>query len=131
MRILLFLITILLFTACGEEKPPLDKKQMSEIMADMHLAESYAQLVPVKNGEYMSTNRDTLRVLYQNIYKKNKLDTTAFFEALAWYEAHPKVFDKVYEDVLEKLSVRKEIFKDSISKSTDSIKAEIKDSLKD
>lgn len=106
-----------LLVSCHEEKPPIPKEKMADILTELHMAESFAQLLPIDQGGYMTKNYDTMLVLYSNIYAKNNLDTLQFKEAIAWYEARPKEFDEVYERVLETLSIRKENVKDSLVKA--------------
>ncbi len=130
MKFYYFLLFILLFAiSCQNEVAPLPSDKMANILSDLHMAEAYAQLVPKDNGGYMSKNIDTLKILYGHIYKKHDMDTSTFNQALGWYKKHPLEFDKVYENVLEVLSIRKEIAKDSISETSDSTKVTFKDTL--
>ncbi len=120
---------MILFVSCKEEEPLVAEDQMAAILSDLHMAEAYAQLVPKNMGDYMTKNNDTLKILYSHIYKKYDLDTTKFNKALTWYKNRPKVFDKVYEKVLEELSIRKDSYQDSIIEYSDSTEVNIKDTL--
>lgn len=115
----LLMICCLFVFSCNEEKPPIPQDKMAEILTELHLAESFAQILPVDQGGYMTKNYDTMMVLYSNIYSKYKLDTADFKTAVRWYEAHPKMFDQVYEQVLESLSLKKESIKDSVVETAD------------
>lgn len=129
--VFLSLVCFSLLTSCQDEQAPMPKDTIANMLTDLHMAEAYAQLIPKDLGGYMTKNMDTLAILKAHIYKKYEVDTTSFNEALLWYKQRPKVFDQVYEMVLNKLSVRKETYKDSISEYTDSTEIEIKDTLKE
>jgi len=128
---LLILSFCFFFIACQSEQPPLSNTKMAKILSDLHMAESFAQMVPKDNGDYSTKNVDTLQALYSHIYKKHKIDTASFSKALSWYKQRPKEFDKVYEEVLEVLSIRKELVKDSIIEYSDSTEVFIKDTLQE
>ena len=125
------LLCILFFISCQEEKPLIDQQQMANILTDLHMAETYAQLIPTDKGGFMTKNQDTLEILYSHIYKKYDLDTASFNKALNWYKERPKLFDKVYEKTLAELSIRKDTYTDSILEYSDSTEVNIKDTLKD
>ena len=105
---------------CKNDPAPIPVKKMANILREIHLAESFSQLVPIDEGGYMNKNRDTLMVLYQHIYQRHNIDTASFAQAMDWYKTHPKQFDAVYEQVLAQLSIQKEVFKDSTREYEDS-----------
>lgn len=111
----------LFMSSCKQEVAPLPVDQMAEILSDLHMAEAYAQLKPVDKGGYMSKNYDTLLVLYAHIYGHHRADTATFQKALRWYKKNPKKFDIVYEQVLNKLSIRKDAYSDSARMHKDSV----------
>lgn len=121
MRASLISLAITLFLiSCQNNEAPLPATQMVNILSDMHMAETFSRIASVNTGIYDVKDKDTLQKLYSSIYQYYKLDTAQFSEALQWYQQHPKEFDKVYVQVLEELSIRKEIFQDNIVEYSDS-----------
>ena len=116
----LLLFLFFSISSCREEEPPMEHDKLVSILTDLHIAEGFAQVVPLNMGDYETKNFDTLKVFYAHIYKKNNIDSISFNEAIDWYEQHPKLFDKVYEKVLADLSLLKENGVDSTILNSDS-----------
>jgi hypothetical protein len=127
-----FILLILLFfsfVSCKEEQPPITPAQMASILSELHLTEAYAQLTPVDMGGVMKKNTDSMLVLYGHVYKKNNIDSSSFKNALDWYHSHPDQFNKVYEQVLEKLSLAKEMDIDSSAIIDSNLNVNFQDTL--
>lgn len=126
-----FILMILLFAgSCHQDQAPLSEKKLCAVLKDMHIAETYAQINTVDQGGFETKNYDSLFVLYSHIYKRHQLDTATFHKALSWYKQHPDAFDKVYEQILNELSILKEKHKDSVSVYTDSVSVKSDTELK-
>jgi hypothetical protein len=98
-------IIILCLFACAPEKVNvpgdiLSQHRMSEILADMHIADA------VTNMKSLST--DSLRQMgvdYREfIYKKHHTDHTAFSKSFEFYKEHPLMMDSIYAEVITRLS---------------------------
>ncbi|SEI91309.1 protein of unknown function [Dyadobacter sp. SG02] len=97
----------LLFSACSEEeKPPkgtLSEDKMAAILTDVHLAESRVNRLQLKSldSSLMIFNR-----LKSDIWKKHKVDTTAYRESYSYYMSHPERMTTIYEKVNKKIEDR-------------------------
>lgn len=128
MRIVtLLLLLSISFLACQEEQAPISQSKMANVLTDLHIAETYAQLSPISRDGISVKNTDTMLMLYATVLKKHNLDSASFYNAMEWYKARPEVFDLVYEEVLNKLSLLKEKTPDSakISSLDSNIEANI------
>jgi hypothetical protein len=126
---ILFIVCCLF--SCKTEEPPVATDNMSNLLADLHMAESFGQLIPKDKGGYMTKDQDTVNLIRSHILKKYGMDTLSFKQALAWYKERPKEFDAVYEKVLETLSIRKESKLDSVIEYSDTTSRNTQDSLQD
>lgn len=95
------------FSACSEdEKPPkgtLPEEKMAAILTDIHLAESRVNRLQLKSldSSLMIFNR-----LKSDIWKKHKVDTTAYRESYNYYMSHPEQMTTIYEKVNKKIEDR-------------------------
>jgi hypothetical protein len=100
MKKYLAIIFILLLTSCsaGDKVPKdvLPVNKMKAIIWDMSLAENMA-------SEKYVINKDSQRImvtgLYQKIFNLHKIDKTSFYKSYAYYEAHPKVLQELFDSV--------------------------------
>lgn len=101
----LYLSIILLLFACAPEKPKapsnaLTQQQMSDILADMHLADAIAS---GKIGNVDSSNQ--VAINYREvIYRKYHTTHEQFSESFNFYKNHPVLMDSIYTEVITKLS---------------------------
>ncbi|TND08244.1 MAG: hypothetical protein FD123_2499 [Bacteroidetes bacterium] len=103
MRILFFILPFLLF-ACGEKKTavpvPADlipRDKMVEVMTDVHLLEAAMQISSVPGPEHKEfANYD--------IFKKYGYTHDQYERSIAWYSTRLEDFDKMYDEVLARIS---------------------------
>lgn len=79
---------------------------MAAVLADLHLAESRAQMIPADSNSIpagLGRNLDSLAVFYQSVLAHYDLDTTTFRAALTWYTAHPAALDSAYKKAIVRL----------------------------
>jgi hypothetical protein len=101
---LLLFITATLF-ACKKPKVKIPADVISEdsivkILADVQLAEAAA--INNQTGEFVS---DTLMAgYYKFVFEKYKITPQHYSRSIAWYSAHPTVYEKITENVITELS---------------------------
>ena len=96
---------ILLFTACDRRPSDvMDKRQMAEVLTDVHLAES-----AVAQSEWKSSRAH--KQLYGNsVFEKHGITKEDFDRSVEWYALHPEKYVAVYDIVEENLdSLEKDI----------------------
>lgn len=101
----LYLSIILLLFACAPKKPQppsdaLTQTQMSDILADMHLADAIASS---KVGNADSSNQTAVNYR-EFIYKKYNTTHEKFTESFNFYKDNPILMDSIYAEVITKLS---------------------------
>lgn len=99
------LFSILLFTlfSCNNEKTPahvLPSEQVVEIMVDLHLAETAANLKLVG----VDSISPSYGQLYEGIFAKHGTTKSAFDSTLFHYSVRPEEMNVIYDQVLERLS---------------------------
>lgn len=99
----IFLIQLLLlmivFVACDNYKPnyaepTIEKERMAKILTDVHLIEAHLQNIE-------AATRDSIRnMLYNQLFKIHKTDTTEFYSNHKIYFSHSDLIEPLYDDVL-------------------------------
>lgn len=95
-----------MFASCQQATAPLSMKQMSAILLDLHIAESYAHHLPIDSMHRGLKNEDTLRFLTAQVLKEHHTNEKDLQASLAWYQTQPELLDSIYEQVLNELSIR-------------------------
>jgi hypothetical protein len=101
-----FFIFLLVAASCiRPEDPPVNlipKDTMSQLLIDIHLAEAKIALRGI--------NPDTAQLLYEaqkrKIYKTHNITPERFQESFEYYSRNLEEFDKVYQVVVDSLSLR-------------------------
>ena len=94
-------------SACGPSEGPqpahlLSKTQMATILADIHLAESYADnTFPSRDTARMAFN-----ILQKKIFAKHNVADTVFRDSYDYYLYHLQDMDQIYEAVIDTLNLR-------------------------
>lgn len=99
-----FLIVFLFFIGCNNDKNrefklPLPN-EMAVIIADVHLAEA---TLSDNSATILSENH---KGGFKLVLERYGLDKAGFDSSIAYYSAQPKVYQKIYEDVLAILTER-------------------------
>lgn len=103
----LILLAGLLFQFCTSPVDPrpadvIPEKKMTDILLDIHIAEARI--------ENMGLPYDTSAVYYQQqqeeIFKKHQVSADKFFKSYDYYVDNISVLDKIYEKVVDSLSVK-------------------------
>lgn len=99
-------LALLALVSCEEKGYPkpenlLSEKEMVDVLYDIHLAEAVAS-----RNTFRST--DSLRVsseqMYQAVLDRYGLQDSTFAQTLIYYSARPKVYEKIYKNVVDKLN---------------------------
>ena len=103
----LLLVLVISFASCenkGYPKPEqfLSEKQMVDVLYDIHVAEALAN-----RNRYNRT--DTLKIESDEIYKavlnKYQLSDSVLSLNLIYYSSRPKLYEKVYTKVVDRLNM--------------------------
>jgi len=78
----------------------LTQEQMSDILADMHLADA---IISMKSGSIDSLRQAGVN-MREYIYTKHHTNHQQFTESFEFYKHNPVLMDSVYSDVITKLS---------------------------
>ncbi|MES2654518.1 MAG: DUF4296 domain-containing protein [Bacteroidota bacterium] len=91
---------VISISACAQTEtkpsPFFDRKQMGDIITDVHLAEAKVNAL-VLSGD---TLNKTMLAHYDFIYKKHNITEKAFKDNYNYYLENPVLLDSVYADVL-------------------------------
>jgi len=105
-NIIISIILILGFTACDTEvykKPKhlIKEKKMIDMLVDVHLAEA-----AYNNQSYRNTTarRLTETDFYYSVLHKYNVPDSVFERSFVYYASKPKVFEKMYRQVTNRLT---------------------------
>jgi hypothetical protein len=106
-RFALFLAFLPLLQSCGSflnSKPSgtLSEERMAEVLVDIHLTEAMLKL----NNDSVSRVSDTagLRIRFAEVFRKNDVSPDDFNQSLTWYMQHIEELDKIYTNVINRLT---------------------------
>lgn len=93
------------FAACkptGYPKPDklISEKKMVDILFDIHLNESIQKHLKFSNDSVDFTTID----LHFSILQKHEVEDSLFIKSVLYYSSLPKVYERIYQDVVDKLS---------------------------
>ena len=102
--VLLFFLAAM--TSCEEpvvEKPEnlIKEEKMIEMMLDMHLAEAIFQNQRYQDSAILKT---TSADFYYSVLEEYNVPDTLFEKSFVYYASNPRQFEKMYQDVMNKLS---------------------------
>jgi hypothetical protein len=102
-KISLFLILILVITGCWRDPKPsntIDRKTFIDMLVDIHIAEAmYIQRTRIGIDSLQSKS------LYLSVLKKYKVSEEKMLTTTLYYSRHPKEYDKIFTEVLSKMTV--------------------------
>lgn len=126
----LFLFFIpFLFSCYNENKvvvekpdPFLDRQTMVEILTDIQIAEG---IISHNRKERENTNNEYKDSLYQRLFDQYHISSKVLKENIHYYNVDPSVMEKIYDDVLARLSsIQSDILMDTTRKEMDTIRKE-------
>ena len=93
----------------GYAKPEqfISETEMIDIIYDIHLAEALSS--------HFKSNMDTTielgsKEFYQTVLEKYELEDSVLASNIIYYSANPKVYEKIYEQVVERILMQQEEF---------------------
>lgn len=97
------IIALFMITVSCRRTPSgvISPKDMSKLLADMHVAES---VVDLNQNEYQSDSMK--RVLKESVLERHDVTQAEFDTSLMWYGQNLDMYIKVYDDVIEQLEKR-------------------------
>jgi hypothetical protein len=112
MKHLLFMIILSSLVSCkqiNDDKPSdlIPQKQMIEVLVDIHVADA---VVEQKYGT-ANPNLALTSALYSRIYQNYNITAAQYKTSYKYYEAHPKLMDDMYEQVITELSKKEALMK--------------------
>lgn len=108
----LFFLILCFVTACKktEDKPPIARDKMAQIITDLQIAETYSLGLHAKNDsnvQRFSKNTDSLYVFYSSILNHYQISFDDFNQAIVWYKNHPTEMDSLLNTALDCLNKAK------------------------
>lgn len=97
----MWFITVLaaIFIGCSSRPDGvLNRKEMTRLLIDLHKADG---IIYVAGKQYGYSEEKT--ICYQNVLNKYHVSQAQFDSSLVWYTANPKIFEKIYIDVIAEL----------------------------
>ncbi|MFN7707449.1 MAG: hypothetical protein ACK5QE_02145 [Sphingobacteriia bacterium] len=97
------IVPVLVVWGCGPAAKPLDEAQMSALMEDLMLAHHGALLI--QQGAVQAKDSTRARMV-QQVLAHHRLSPAEAEAALAAYSEDPEAFERVFNQALERLTVR-------------------------
>jgi hypothetical protein len=101
-----WLAAAVFFTACNNginntiPDGVLTPEQMKPVLTDIHLADAIADNAGEKGKDASST-----AIQYNNaVFAKHKIKAAQFYESMHFYENHPQLMNKMYEELIVEMS---------------------------
>ncbi|WP_205504395.1 DUF4296 domain-containing protein [Rufibacter psychrotolerans] len=104
-QLCLLLLPLVVFACSQDSGKPADlipEEKMTRIMLDIHLTEAAVG----RTHRDVDTSRVAYREAHKLILKRHAVSDSAFKHSYDYYLAHPEKMDKIYEVVLDSLSIR-------------------------
>jgi hypothetical protein len=103
----LIVLLFIFLAACKAEFPSIPKdvipmKEMVKVMADIHITD----VIAAEKAQGGLDEKKLSLEYYQRIYTNHGITKEKFIRSYHFYESHPGLFDKMYEEVLVEMSRR-------------------------
>ncbi|RNI25003.1 DUF4296 domain-containing protein [Rufibacter latericius] len=101
----LLLLPLVLLACTPEQEKPADlitEEKMARIMIDVHLTEAAI----ARTIHHFDSSRAAYRAAHKQILKRQGVSDSAFKHSYDFYLSNPATLDKIYEIVLDSLSLR-------------------------
>ncbi len=93
-KYIIFTIVVLFLFSCGNSF--LSRREMVDVLYDIHMAESTIQVVA------NSSSRIEKQEYFNKIFEKHGITKDEFDEAVAWYSNNPKEYNQFYVELIER-----------------------------
>lgn len=99
-RVSLITLVVLLFSACeGRPKGVINQNDMISILADLHQTDASMAAKGIGYDQFDIKNN-----YYCSILKKYDVTQAEFDSSLLWYSKNPKKFERIYDEVIVRLT---------------------------
>ena len=99
-RSIIFCSVLFLVSACKKDEPHMSPSRMAPILADLHIADAYSNLVRDSLHPNAEKNYDSLAKWTAQIFKKHGTSKQDFNKSMDWYRDHPVELDSLYAAVI-------------------------------
>lgn len=110
-KVLFVLLCAATIVSCKQEeqKPPVPKEQMQQVLIDINLAEVYSTMVNDSLQQIMNKNVDSLAVFYNSILNHHGITMEELQAGFAWYQKHPDVLETIYQDMIPEITTQQDL----------------------
>lgn len=129
-HVVIALVAVSMLCSCRRDPLPkdaLNKDKFAEVLLDVHLSESMS-------NERSRLMLDTIKndVLYISVLEKHGITEEQMLSSILYYSRHPREYDKVYSEILSRITQMLESFemKDVDKVNPDKIQADNKQGKK-
>jgi hypothetical protein len=100
-------LSFLLMTGCkpGVPKDLIQPDKMALVLHDIHIFDGYVNTI-----SNIDTPKAVAASYYLGIYKKFAVDSALFARSMSYYNAHPKVMNEIYDEVVKRLDKERKAF---------------------
>jgi len=116
-------LLLVLFSSC-RPKGVLSRREMTNVLFDMHLTEAAVNEVSEPIPEEWTRGLDTeyfKDMAYRSVLRKHHLTQEEFYYSVSWYSRHMDLYEKVYVDVQTKLDEFKAAIEEGMFDQTSSM----------
>lgn len=105
MKNIIIVFTIFFISSCtfigGSKNKVVDDEKFIDVLVDMHFADAVLSI----KGFSIKKDSATINMYYDDILKKHNISRKQFDKTLEYYSKNATEYDKIYEQVLEKLKI--------------------------
>ncbi|HET9572054.1 MAG TPA: DUF4296 domain-containing protein [Bacteroidales bacterium] len=98
-------LLLVLFSSC-RPKGVLSRKEMADVLIDIHLAEAAVSEVsaPIPEEWTRGLDKESFKdMAYRSVLRKHHLSQESFYYSVSWYCRHMNLYEKIYMDVQNRL----------------------------
>ena len=93
---------LFLFIGCNRPKQVLNQREMEDVLFDLHKLEG---TLSVKDGNYIFDKKDNF--YYSSVLKKHHITQADFDSSVVWYTKHPKQYERMYDNIINRMTALK------------------------
>jgi hypothetical protein len=104
----IFLYICFFILSCGKVQTPpgiLEESEMVEILIDIHMAEGLVSTFPI----HYDSSAKLYPFLERRVFEKHNIPDSVFEKSLEYYMKDVRVMDRIYDRVIDSLSVREKV----------------------
>ena len=103
-KIWLLLVLAFVMQSCSREdgaRPEIKKDVLADVLVDIHLTDGYLSYT----GSRIDYNRDLVEGAYGYVLRKYNITPKQFGNTMKYYSRHIDEYEKIYNKVIEKLTL--------------------------